>query len=64
MYVLRLATEVDWDIEQECFQTFCRETAKFFSIRQHSVPNDEVCLRLLVLRCEKFLIALYDSCNI
>lgn len=42
MYVLRLATEVDWDSEQDCFQTFCRETAKFFSIRQNSLPNDEV----------------------
>ncbi|XP_069989934.1 DNA mismatch repair protein Mlh1 [Penaeus vannamei] len=45
MYVLRLATEVDWDSEQDCFQTFCRETAKFFSIRQNSLPNDEGCER-------------------
>ncbi|CAD7012916.1 DNA mismatch repair protein Mlh1 [Ceratitis capitata] len=31
MYILRLATEVDWDTEVECFETFCRETARFYS---------------------------------
>ncbi|XP_053684505.1 DNA mismatch repair protein Mlh1 [Sabethes cyaneus] len=31
MYILRLATEVEWDEEQECFRTFCRETAKFYA---------------------------------
>ncbi|KAH8402108.1 hypothetical protein KR009_009833 [Drosophila setifemur] len=31
VYLLRLATEVDWDQEARCFETFCRETAKFYS---------------------------------
>uniref|UniRef100_A0A8D8HCU8 DNA mismatch repair protein Mlh1 n=1 Tax=Culex pipiens TaxID=7175 RepID=A0A8D8HCU8_CULPI len=30
-YVLRLATEVEWDDEQECFQSFCRETAEYYA---------------------------------
>lgn len=30
-YVLRLATEVEWDDEQECFQSFCRETADYYA---------------------------------
>ncbi|XP_067627207.1 DNA mismatch repair protein Mlh1 [Eurosta solidaginis] len=32
LYILRLATEVDWDSEVECFETFCRETARFYSL--------------------------------
>lgn len=36
MYLLRLATEVDWETEQEFFQTFSRETASFYSI----IPAD------------------------
>nr|CAD7452642.1 unnamed protein product [Timema tahoe] len=31
IYILRLTTEVEWDNERECFKTFCRETAKFYS---------------------------------
>lgn len=31
MYVLRLATEVNWENEKECFQSFCKETALFYS---------------------------------
>lgn len=31
MYVLRLASEVEWDSERECFETFCRETAAFYA---------------------------------
>lgn len=31
LYILRLATEVDWNVEQICFQNICRETAKFYS---------------------------------
>lgn len=30
-YVLRLATEVEWDEEQECFQSLCRETAEYYA---------------------------------
>ncbi|XP_066589009.1 DNA mismatch repair protein Mlh1 isoform X2 [Prorops nasuta] len=31
LYLLRLATEVDWTTEQLCFQNICRETAKYYS---------------------------------
>lgn len=31
MYVLRLASEVDWDDEKRCFQTIAREIATFYS---------------------------------
>jgi len=31
MFILRLATEVDWESEQACFETFCRECSRFFS---------------------------------
>lgn len=31
MYVTRLATEVNWETEKECFESFARETAKFYS---------------------------------
>ncbi|XP_012528513.1 DNA mismatch repair protein Mlh1 isoform X2 [Monomorium pharaonis] len=31
LYIMRLATEVDWRKEQQCFQNICRETAKFYS---------------------------------
>uniref|UniRef100_A0A1B6KAB7 DNA mismatch repair protein MLH1 n=1 Tax=Graphocephala atropunctata TaxID=36148 RepID=A0A1B6KAB7_9HEMI len=31
VYMLRLASEVNWTDEQLCFQTFCRETARFYS---------------------------------
>ncbi|KAG5870199.1 hypothetical protein JTB14_013893 [Gonioctena quinquepunctata] len=36
MYVVRLATEVNWESEKECFQTFARETAKFYA----AVPEE------------------------
>lgn len=31
LYVLRLASEVNWEEEKDCFKTFCRETAMFYS---------------------------------
>ena len=31
LYILRLATEVEWSAEQPCFRTVCRETAKYYS---------------------------------
>lgn len=31
MYVLRLATEVNWKEEKECFCDFARETARFYA---------------------------------
>lgn len=34
MYILRLATEVNWDSEKECFDTFARETSDFYSMKK------------------------------
>ncbi|XP_071157795.1 DNA mismatch repair protein Mlh1-like isoform X1 [Mytilus edulis] len=34
MYILRLATEVNWDSEKECFDTFARETSEFYSMKK------------------------------
>ncbi|XP_076651260.1 DNA mismatch repair ATPase Mlh1 [Halictus rubicundus] len=31
LYILRLATEVEWSGEQACFKSFCRETAMYYS---------------------------------
>lgn len=31
LYILRLATEVNWETEKECFRTFARETATYYS---------------------------------
>ena len=33
--VLRLATDVNWNSEKECFDTFCRAMARFYQR-----PND------------------------
>ncbi|XP_015432444.1 PREDICTED: DNA mismatch repair protein Mlh1 [Dufourea novaeangliae] len=31
LYILRLATEVEWSAEQPCFKNVCRETARYYS---------------------------------
>ncbi|KAH8355292.1 hypothetical protein KR093_010510, partial [Drosophila rubida] len=31
VYLLRLATEVDWEEETQCFESFCRETARYYA---------------------------------
>lgn len=36
MYVLRIVTEVNWETEKECFESFARETAEFYS----KIPAD------------------------
>ncbi|XP_013398053.1 DNA mismatch repair protein Mlh1-like [Lingula anatina] len=36
MYILRLATEVEWDTEKECFETFARETSEFYAMKKDS----------------------------
>lgn len=41
MYALRLATEVEWEKEQECFETFCRETARFYAGPSVSTGRDD-----------------------
>lgn len=34
MFILRLATEVDWEVEKNCFETFARETSEFFAMKK------------------------------
>lgn len=41
LYILRLATEVDWDTEKKCFDTFSRETAIFYSCIPRSMEDND-----------------------
>ncbi|XP_041644687.1 DNA mismatch repair protein Mlh1 [Cheilinus undulatus] len=41
MFILRLATEVNWDDEKECFRDFSRECGAFYSIRKQFILQDE-----------------------
>ena len=34
VYIIRLATEVDWDTEKTCFDNFATETAAFYSVNE------------------------------
>ncbi|XP_023681471.1 DNA mismatch repair protein Mlh1 [Paramormyrops kingsleyae] len=40
MFVLRLATEVNWENEKECFGDFSRECSTFYSIRKQYTMED------------------------
>ncbi|RXN00982.1 DNA mismatch repair protein Mlh1 [Acipenser ruthenus] len=37
MFILRLATEINWDDEKECFESFSRECSRFYSIRKQYI---------------------------
>ncbi|XP_030621620.1 DNA mismatch repair protein Mlh1 [Chanos chanos] len=37
MFILRLATEVNWNDEKECFHDFCKECSHFYSIRKQFI---------------------------
>ncbi|TDH01022.1 hypothetical protein EPR50_G00176010 [Perca flavescens] len=41
MFILRLATEVNWDAEKECFRDFSKECSMFYSIRKRYVLEAE-----------------------
>uniref|UniRef100_A0A8C4T9N0 MutL homolog 1, colon cancer, nonpolyposis type 2 (E. coli) n=1 Tax=Erpetoichthys calabaricus TaxID=27687 RepID=A0A8C4T9N0_ERPCA len=40
LFILRLATEVNWDDEKECFESFSRECSMFYSIRKQFILED------------------------
>ncbi|KAG1685933.1 DNA mismatch repair protein Mlh1 [Nymphon striatum] len=37
MYILRLATELDWDSEKNCFESLARETARFYQFHKNFI---------------------------
>ncbi|XP_023267524.1 DNA mismatch repair protein Mlh1 isoform X1 [Seriola lalandi dorsalis] len=41
MFILRLATEVNWDNEKECFRDFSKECSMFYSIRKQYILEAE-----------------------
>ncbi|NXD27368.1 MLH1 protein, partial [Spelaeornis formosus] len=40
MFILRLATEVNWDEEKECFESLSKELAMFYSIRKQYITEE------------------------
>jgi DNA mismatch repair protein MLH1 len=42
LFLIRLATEVDWMEEKSCFDSICREISFFYSIKnkKYSLKND------------------------
>ncbi|XP_022377191.1 DNA mismatch repair protein Mlh1 isoform X3 [Enhydra lutris kenyoni] len=40
IFILRLATEVNWDEEKECFESLSKECAMFYSIRKQYVSEE------------------------
>uniref|UniRef100_A0A8C9EJV2 MutL homolog 1 n=1 Tax=Pavo cristatus TaxID=9049 RepID=A0A8C9EJV2_PAVCR len=40
MFILRLATEVNWDEEKECFESLSKELSMFYSIRKQYIVDE------------------------
>ncbi|XP_023369770.1 DNA mismatch repair protein Mlh1 isoform X2 [Otolemur garnettii] len=40
IFILRLATEVNWDAEKECFESLSKECAMFYSIRKQYISEE------------------------
>ncbi|XP_009898498.2 DNA mismatch repair protein Mlh1 [Dryobates pubescens] len=40
MFILRLATEVNWDEEKECFESLSKELALFYSLRKQYIIDE------------------------
>jgi len=41
MFILRLATEVDWETEEGCFQTFAQECSRFYALKPDPFQNND-----------------------
>jgi DNA mismatch repair protein MLH1 len=41
LFVIRLATEVDWDNEKDCFYGICKEIAYFYSIKNSTCVEEQ-----------------------
>lgn len=41
MFVLRLATEVDWDSEEPCFRSFAQECSRFYAFKPDPFQADD-----------------------
>uniref|UniRef100_F6UF57 DNA mismatch repair protein Mlh1 n=1 Tax=Ciona intestinalis TaxID=7719 RepID=F6UF57_CIOIN len=39
-FVMRLATEVDWESEKSCFDTVCKEIARFYAVKNNFTDSD------------------------
>lgn len=40
LFILRLATEVNWDEEKECFESLSKECAMFYSVRKQYISEE------------------------
>ncbi|ELV14290.1 DNA mismatch repair protein Mlh1 [Tupaia chinensis] len=40
IFILRLATEVNWDEEKECFESLSKECAMFYSVRKQYISEE------------------------
>ncbi|GFY24506.1 DNA mismatch repair protein Mlh1 [Trichonephila clavipes] len=38
--VLRIASDVEWSSEKECFQSFCREMAAFYAVPEKKIHSE------------------------
>ncbi|KAE8597186.1 hypothetical protein XENTR_v10016382 [Xenopus tropicalis] len=70
LFILRLATEVNWDDEKECFESFSKECSMFYSIRkqyilEESSSNAVICTSIKIsLFCISFILGLKETLDL